>query len=427
MESLYNKVGITTEPQPGTVLLGIDANGRNLYGNPTLANDATPDVAPRLAENFQTRLNQIGAATKEDNDHLDNLKEVVKDPETVKTLDLHRAANNKTEFGKMISRLVGAKSDQTNAAYDAWGVMSPNQKTVSLLHIGGKEDDLYNREFLPGVNTKTALDLQEKGVPMKSVKGNWGQIDALHKAIGHEGDNVSAILRAARSNQLGPVQNLTDQDEKFYGTRPAPQYGIGALELPASNNIPKGYTVAGQVDGKQIIIPQGNEASVAFNPKFNGPAGAVYSKWKDAGVAPALNGSKGGSNMYKTLTTLYDTNPKALGKALDFQIPGKEPFTEKVNGLTLSVLTKGTPTGTKAINNDATLKELGVSGIQSKEIGYKLANQAYAEGRINDSHLFAIQRNLDELFDKDAALSHIAPSDQFNVGTAFRPLGENRG
>lgn len=409
MESLYNKVGITTVPQPDTVLLGIDANGKNLYGNPNISNDNTPGVASKLAQNFQTKLNQIGVASKEDNASLDHLKSVVSDPTTLQTLDLHRARNDKSEFGKTVGKLIGATPESAGAAYDAWGVMSPNQKGMTLLHASGKEQEFHDKEFLPGVNTKTALDLQDQGIPMKSVKGNWQQIDALHQAIGHEGDNVSAIKRAARSGQLGPVQNLTPEDQSYYKTAPAPQYGVGALEMPATNAAPQGYSIAGTFAGKAIIIPQGNEASVAMQPKYNGSAGGIYSKWKDAGVGEATNGSQGGSNMYKTLTTLYDTNPKALGTALDKQIPGNGDFLDKVHGLGVKVLTTGTLEGSKPLSKEEALKQYGTAGIQSKEIGYKLANQAYAEGRINDSHLFAIQRGLDDVFDGDKALSHIHP------------------
>ena len=265
---------------------------------------------------------------------------------------------------------------------------------------------------MPGVNTQTALDLQKQGIPMKSVKGNWQQVSALKDGISHNDstDNVAAIKQVARAGFLGTAQNLSQSDQNFYKTSPAPQYGVGALEMPQNGSVPTGYSVAGTQNGKQVIVPQGNEASVAYNPSVNGTAGAIYQKWEGAGKLTATNGSTGGSNMYKGLTTLYDTNPKALGTALDKQIPGKGTFVDKAHGLTTNVLTTGKIEGTKATTKEAALTTLGKAGIQSKDVGYKLANQAYAEGRINDSHLFTIQRSLDDLFHNDKALNHIAPT-----------------
>lgn len=415
MESLYNKVGISSVPGPGLILLGIDANGKPLYGTPELANNSTPDIASKLAQQFKQSLTTIGAATPEDVTHLEKLSGTLSNPQTLQELDSKRALNDKASFSSAVGKLVGGDAESAKAAYDAWGVMSPNQKAVSLLHINGKTLEIKQKEFLPGVDVNTAINLQDQGIPMAAVRGNWQQIDALHSAIGHEGDTTSAIKRAARSGQLGSAQTLTPSDQKFYQLTPAPQYGLGALEMPQKTQIPKGYSIAGAKDGKQVIVPQGNEASVAYDPKYNGLAGAVYNKWSEANKRTALNGSQGGSNMYKTLTTLYDTNPKALGAAVDTQIPGNAPFADKVHGLAVKVLTTGDGNNAKAMTKEDALKAYGAAGIQNKEIGYKLANQAYAEGRINDSHLFAIQRGLDDTFNNDQALAHISPVQNFRA------------
>lgn len=411
MESLYNKLGITAKYSKGAVPLGVSATGVPLYGSPKAIADNSPDLAARLTDHYQTGLNVIGAATKEDNAHLDNLKNVLKDPQTLTLLDNHRAKGDAEAFGKTISKLTGhGNTEEAKAAFDAWGVMTPNQKGASIMHIGGNAQAMNDKEYLPGVPTGTALELQKQGIPMKDVRANWQQVSALNEAIGHEGDSASNIKRIARGGYLGPVQKLTENDVKFYGLNPAPQYGVGALEMPQNPaKVPQGYTVAGIDNGKQIVVPQGNEASVAFNPQVNGTAGGVYSTWKDAHKLNAVNGSAGGSAMYKKLTQMFDINPTALGKTLDSQIAGKGTLSEKSAGLAHSVLTTGDPSGAAAMNPTLLPEALGKAGIQSRDVGYKLANQAYAEGRINDSHLFAIQRSLDNIFHGDTTLHQIAP------------------
>jgi len=433
METFYNKLGLSTQPQQGAVFVGVNDKGEKLYGDPALSNDTNLTTVPKVISDFQSNLQSIGANTKEDDEHLNTLNKAVQDPTLFSRLDKARGSSDPKMFNKVVASFKrGVTEEEINAAYSSWGVLSPTQKQAAVMHLGADDKTYYDRDYLPGVNTRTALDLNKQGIPMKNVKGNWSQIEALHTSIGHEGDSVSAIKRAARSQMIGPAQKMDGQIMSYSKATPAPQYGIGALELPVTSVIPKGYSVAGKTGINQVIVPQGNEASVVYNPKYNASAGAIYATWPDAGKGQALNGSTGGSNMYKTLTTLYDTNPKALGTALDKQIPGEGLLPDKSNGLALQVLTKGKIDGAKPVSKDLLLKEYGKAGIQNKDIGYKLANQAYAEGRINDSHLFAIQRSLDDTFDDDRTLHFISPSktvtpdkqgripkDPTNVGSAM--------
>lgn len=148
MESLYNKLGITSQQAPGTVPIGLSASGTPLYGSQQALNDNTPDLPVKLASTYKEGLNVIGAADKDTNEHIDNLILKLKDPYTVDILNQHRASNDPKKFGKTLGELMGTSTPEaTTAIYDAWGVMTPNQKGAALLHSAGKQMKLTVRNM----------------------------------------------------------------------------------------------------------------------------------------------------------------------------------------------------------------------------------------------------------------------------------------
>lgn len=411
MEDLYHKIGITAEPQQGTAFLGTAASGAPLYGVPLRPQTNTPGYALNNWLGTAKGLDSIGALTQEDTNHVVRIANAMADPSTVNQLDAHRSQEDLPAFKSTLGKAVGGTPESSKALYDAWNVLNPTQKNLGIAHASPATNDIAKKEYVPGVDNEQALKMQTQGIPMRDVKNNFAQLSAIRTAIGEEApeSNVTLIMQAARSGQLGPAQKISQSDIKFYGLTPAPQYGIGAMDMPKGRVPPQGFTVAGTTGDVQTVVPQGNEASVSYNPTLNKAAASIYNTWGEANKKAVTNNTVGGSNLYKSLTVLYDTNPKALGRAIDSQFPGEGDFNAKLQGGSVQLLTTGSLDKAKPMDDATALRALSKAGIQNKEIGYKLSNQAYAENRINDVQLFGIQRGLDNLFHGDKTLSHISP------------------
>lgn len=358
--------GIHDQPVINTTKIGVDNKGNPIYSSVPLAQTNNPALGGKLVEGVTSLVAPFKVLSGTDNARLHNLSINVSNPNNINSLDAAVAAKNNKAFVGQVLKLTGQPSidtvqklikDPTNQAhlqggvasaytasqlFNNWPQMSAAQKAISLASLGvhGYQTatgerlgdtqivkptlDAQGKLASPGMTVSQSLDILGAGYNSYSLAKNWGDLTTVQKVAGLTGD-AAALASTARSMGMegygttgAAVPNITPETIKSLNGVPAPQYGVGSLQVPAGTKVPVGYQVTGKgADGRQIITPSANMNSSATNiiSGLETAAGvaAVYSNWGRGGAEGGFNGALGGSAIVGGLAQMGQSNPYLLG------------------------------------------------------------------------------------------------------------------
>ncbi len=189
--------------------------------------------------------------------------------------------------------------------------------------------------------------------------------------------------------------------------------------------MPQGYMKVKDTKTNSIIVPQANAGSayVSTPDVATESAAQIYNTWKSNGPVKQTQGIKGGSALAGGLGNMAASNPYTLGAVVTHATlanvasddTGDLQHVADLANVSLQRLIhgntdndkKGVVKGFDGEFNEksygAAMKQLrgeyAKAGISSKEIAYQLSNQAYSEGRFDESQTIALQRTADMVFD----------------------------
>lgn len=443
--AVLNSAGVSSSPQAGYTSAGVDENGNDVYSSQALANDNTTDAGANLVNQTQKALQPLQALDGNDSAKFTRLAATVSSPDTIAALDNAVDKKSKNDFVSRALNVVQDKSPETTATasklYSTWPQMSTAQKSLGLAALGVlsyKTSDgtpLAAKNVKDGLTVGKSLQLLNSGYNAYSLSNNWDQLKYIQSAGGIPGGTDQLASTAKTLGLLGEGPHgavVANVDQAFMDklkATPASQYGVGALAVPKGTTVPAGYTrVATSPSGQSVILPKGNanttppgvDSLVGKASNGNSGVNKIYNTWEKAGKSAQGKGSLGGSAMVAGLQYMKTNNPVLLRSTIAKSINAKPTdtlsYTAKLGGSTLAKLITGAASESstqkgntfsknalKGNNNEGgVIKNLRIQyaneGIRSKADGYRLANQAYSEGRINDIDLVAAQQALDSIF-----------------------------
>lgn len=449
-KSVLNTVGITKVPNKQDIKVGVDFKGDPIYSNPILANDQSVDTGKKITDTSAMALGAMGAF-KDFNEaqSFAAIGRKASDSSFHSELDTLKIAQDPKGFVAAVSKFSDKNLTEYTSykLYENWSNLSPSQKSLAIAGTGIQgfrfsDGQTFETKKLtpeipgtPAMSAAEGLDLAGKGVNVAPATRHWNQFATIQETLYPAKKAADVVFTANSQGLLGhgidgravPVdENILSQS----GAELTPHYGVGAATIPQGKGIPKGYTAAANVGGRIVIVPEDNKGTVLIGAPdvANRSASQIYSRWAAPENPVRQNqGVVGGSALVGGLYKMAGTNPYSLGAVVTQStyehIGPKEQsnlqhVTETV-GISMQRLLKGEAnknTDSKGIefsrdgefNEDtfnASMKELrgelAKNGISSKEVGYQLANQGFAEGRFNASQFTALQRSLDMAFDND--------------------------
>lgn len=437
--------GLTNKPIGQASKVGVNFQGNPVYSDPALANDKDPAKGTVLAKNIGMIFGAMGAfADTAEAQKFVSMSDTAGDPAFHAQLDKVKQENNP---GKFVS-LLGASTEQAKFTafklYENWGNMSAAQKSIAL-----GMSNIQNFKFadgksvtekkvtpeipgVPAMSVGEGLNLAEEGINIAPVTRKWNQYSAIQETMYAPG-SAADVAKTAESLGIagmgiqGAAAEMSREKMAEYDIVPAPHFGVGAATIPAGQGAPVGYTALKVVNGRQVVVPKSNASTAVLDAPdvASDTAYQIYSRWKSEGIKQD-KGIEGGSALVGGLHSMADTNPYSLGAVAgyaSFENAGIDKnvsnlgYVTKMAGVALSRLSKGEATKDtdaaglnygmegelKAETFAPAMKQMrslyAKNGISSKEVGYQLANQAYAEGRLNESQLVAAQKSLDMVFD----------------------------
>lgn len=346
--------------------------------------------------------------------------------------------------------------------FQNWGQMSPGQKSIAVSALGlqnfkDSKGEKVTEKVIPateGTNynsmkVKDAYNLLKRGINVAPLVSNWELINDIHSLTGGHSEpedigDMAQGMGLLGNGKLG--QAVKDVDAKSLSSKgwaASPHHGVGAITGGMGAIMPNDYTEISRGNGKRIAAPKVSVPTVASGDTsgnlLNTAAGhggvsdtaqKVYSGWEEAHTRKANNGTVGGSATVSSLYGMSRTNPVLFASTIaatmvdpknrkaGYKSDGK--YLAYLGATSLGRLVEGTkqPTnvnkylrevGTVATNIDPQNFEKTASalrsvysknGIKSKADAYGLANQAFAEGRINAADLVGMQKTFNAIFDK---------------------------
>jgi hypothetical protein len=450
-KSILNGVGLDKVGSDNTIKVGVDFRGDAVYSNRELANDRTPDKAVTIVNETGAALGAMGAFAdfKEAGRYFSNANQAA-DGNLHSKLDTLKAANDAKGFVSTLSK----NQDRTGYAgyklYENWGNMSQAQKAIGIAGVGMQDFTFDNGDTfktkrltpeIPGIPSMSAaegLTLSGDGINVAPATKYWSQLSAIQETQ-FAPKKASQVVGTANSlgilgyDQDGRAVAMTRPAMAEAGLEPAPQFGVGAALSPADQGAPQGYSIVKQLGNKKVIVPTANVGTSHIDaPDVSSETSRkIYTKWYNPkGVKPPTQekGAVGGSALIGGLFDMATRNPYALGAVMTYEnysnvsVPPELSDMAHVSsmaGITMQRLmngvankdidTKGLATKVEGEFNEGnfssamknTRAEYAKNGISSKEVGYQLANQAYAENRLNESQLVSAQQMLNMVFDDE--------------------------
>ena len=439
--------GITNQADSNTVNVGVDFKGNPVYSNAQLANNKDTSLGTTAAFHSGMALGAMGAFSSQDEaDRYVAIGLNAQDPNHHAKLDQLKSAGDVNGFVNAI----GAANDRYTGykMYENWNNFSPAQKS-----IGSSTTGIQNFKFndgqtfetkrltpeIPGVPAMSAgdgLQLASQGINVPPATRKWNQLSAIQETQFTPKKSSDVVNTAQSLGILGydvdgrsvPIDN---QKMSQMQMQPAPHYGIGAVTLPLSSGTPTGYSIVKNMGDKNIAIPTANKGTALVNAPdvASRSAGNIYGKWNKKDNVKQDRGVVGGSALSGGLDSMATTNPYSLGAVITHASfehvdpKGKDNDISHVSQL-LNVSLNRLSTGDVGKSTDgkenypihsgtfdektygATVKDIrgkyAQQGVSSKEIGYQLANQGFAEGRFDESQATALHRSLDMVFDDNS-------------------------
>lgn len=452
-KGILQTAGISRQSTPGAIQVGFDFRGKPVYSDAKLANSKDTSTGAQVAAIAGIALGSMNAF-KDFGEATAFMKigDKAHDAAFHSELDNARAAEDPKAFKALVGS-VAPDFDHTGTdftaykLYENWNNLSPAQKSLAITGAGIQGFKFSDGQTfatkkltpaIPGVpqmSVAQGLALAQKGVNVSPAVRKWNQIAAIQDTMFTPKDAKDVVGTAAGLNLLGfdmegKAVNTTAERMSQGGLEPAPHYGVGAATIPAGVGLPNGYSEVGKINGRTIVVPSPNKGTALVKAPDVASSGAskIYRSWKsEGGSSPRQEkGVVGGSALAGGLDAMTNSNPYSLGAVITNASLYNTPLakdasdlahTTYLTGVSLHRLLNGnTEKSTDERGKDlmvdgpfteenflSTMKnirgEYSRNGIASKEIGYQLANQGYAEGRFNESELVALHRSLDMAFD----------------------------
>lgn len=364
------------------------------------------------------------------------------------------------EKNKNVEGLTAAYS--AHQLFQNWGSISPTQKSLaiaamSLQNVTDSKGKKITDKDVPATNDTgyaslkvgDALNLVQQGYNAASLASNWELNNDIHKlAGGHsEPEDVAALSQGmsllGRGREGRTVGDVSVKKLAGTGWSASPHVGVGAITGDEAAAVPGGYTQVAKSKGRRIAVPNGSIPTVPSGETsgslMNSEAGkggisdtaqTVYKGWTEAHTRKANNGVIGGSSMVSGLYGMSRTNPilfsstiastfvnpsknikysndadyfnylgsVSLGRLLEGE---KDPKNFEAIFKSASKVAKGKKLDEASFVNVASTfrAEFSKAGIKSKADAYGLANQAFAENRINAADLVGMQKVFNAIYD----------------------------
>lgn len=453
--------GVYLSPAPGTQPAGVSKTGAAVFVATTLASSDNTQAGAGLGHALAAFVNPFKVLSKKEKDELDRLSATSSNPKLIAVLDKAHQERKGEEFAATFIKALGRVTSDKLAViisiklYDHWGVISPAQKSLSIMAAaiqthktaqGGAVCDLVIVSGHGMIFTvRDALNLVQQGKNPYPLVANWDQFYRLTKVYNDKPTVEGMLDFAVSHNMLGKgvtdaaVPQVSKEGIERSGSKPAPQYGVGALAAPSGAVPPDGYTTVAEMPGGNVIVPERNGATAvgavsgslvgtkAGVQGISGDAAGVYAKWDKRDAKARDKGATGGSSLVAGLNDLSKTNPYLYSAMIAFlarysygKIDASNPaaYLASLAGISLARIVSGkaedkadsegvaiaqsVQTGSPAdfakmqINIRAMYANFGVS---SKADAFQLSNQAFSEGRINESDLVAMQQIYDVVYD----------------------------
>lgn len=449
-QSVVGSTGLTKTPTQGHVQVGFDSQGNTLYSPAQIANSTDIKTGSNIINTNGAALGAMGAFK----DHTEataffDVGQKASNPAFLGSLDKLKSAGDTAGFMSAIGKSSGGVKPGTDytgfSLFNNWGNLSDTQKSVAIAGIGtqgfkfsnGQGFDTKNItpdvKGVPPLKAGEGLSLANQNINVAPVARQWDQHATLQQTF-YSPKTASDVVQTANSLGLlgygmeGQSVPTTKEAMSKYSVVPAPHYGVGAATIPVGQGAPTGYSVVKTVGDKQIVSPTNNVKTLSVNTPDISTNTAVdmYKNWDKQESTLPVKGTVGGSAMIGGLHAMSDSNPYSLGAVMThntYQHAGVPSDTSDLSHIgnmaqvTINRLTQGGASA--AIDGKNTLIPLTGSldvepfqasvkqirgqfsqgGIPSKEVGYMLANQAFAEGRLNESQHVTAQKTLDMVFD----------------------------
>ncbi len=452
--------GIFNQPGPGKQAAGFSRTGQQVFTLVQLASSNDGTAGEQFAHAYAAIISPFGVFKKKEWDYLSYLAAASKAPKLLAALDKLYTEKKGETFAATILKAVKTGHRHALGAvaaikiYNNWGIMSPAQKAIAIVMLGGQTyliepgKALCDLKIVDGKDqtflVSDALTLLGKGKNPYALVENWNQIRNLCRVY-NPTPSLDALIDFAEGHNLlsksprdSAVPGVTKKQIQSVGAKPAPQYGVGAVAAPPGANPPQGYSSAAQTQGAHIMVPTANARSAqgALQGSLLGTKGGaggissdalgIYQNWNKDEKLAEDKGAEGGSALLAGLNTLKQQNPYLYAAMIAFftHYAGAYPVSSTPSeyfatlaGIALARLVAGK----KDYKTDAEGAQIAktvqaqspadfaklqtmVRGIyasfrvKSKADAYQLSNQAYAEERINESDLTAMHEIFDILY-----------------------------
>ncbi len=460
--ALLNLAGVSYSPTSNYILVGNTISGAKVYSSKNLATSDDLSSGAKLVHVLAAIVTPFNVLSKKEKDAIEHLAATSGNRKIVDSLDKDSLAKSGIAFSKNILSIVKSNTDHkagTNSAgvlYDTWGVLSPAQKSLAIAALGiqthqatsqgGPVCDLKIIDGKDQVFTvQDALDLLKAGKNPYGLVLNWEQIRKLHAVFGGK-PTPEAMFDFADSHELlgkgtndAAILGVSSQAIIQNGGKAAPQYGVGAIAIPSGKTPPQGYAKTAQLEGGDLISPQANipSAAGALQNSLTGTkagqhgvssgAANIYSKWVSSDKKSSNKGVEGGSALIAGASKFKKTNPYLYGALVAFlshytkdSLSSNNPieYIASLAGVALSRLVTGKKEAKAEMEGMLVAKRIGSQtpgefakvqinlrglyasfGVSSKADAYQLSNQAYAEDRINELDLVAMQEIFNVVYD----------------------------
>lgn len=463
-QGILAMAGVYSTPIPGSIPAGVSRTGSNVFVGENLASSPNSQAGAVLIHALAAFVTPFNILTKKEKEGMEKLLETSTNVSLLGVLDKLNQERKGDQFAATLIKAIGAPTSHALAIvvavalYDHWGIMSPAQKSLSIASMGiqiHKTDEggaICDMKIVSGENTsftvKDALDMLQQGKNPYPMVQNWDQIYRLVSVYNPKPTNEALMDFAASHNLLGKgpndaaVMSVSKQGIEQSGSRPAPQYGVGALATPKGSSPPDGYTEVANMPQGNVIVPEANGSTAIGAVKgslvgtqagaagISGDAISTYSKWDKNGKKTENKGAEGGSALVAGLTGLKSSDPYLYSAMVAFiarfcdervTVSNPSQYIASLVGISLARIVSGKAEEAAdregvAIaqnihaNTPADFAKLQINmralyanfGVSSRADAYQLSNQAYSEGRINDSDLVAMQEVYEIIYDENA-------------------------
>ena len=455
--------GVFNSPDSSRIAVGVNSRGNTVYSDAELSQDKEPTRGQMMSMEIGQSLANVGGFTSgKDIESYVTAGQIASSTDFYGELDKSKSANDPKDFISKLSKINNRPLDKNTEGlagydlYENWGQLSVGQKSMALNALSlqtyrfSDGSSLSDRVLTTDKSTGraiTALDsieLGESGVNTAPLVRNWDQYNLVQDTMFDAPDSKELANNISSMGFLGSgiegaAVKTNESSLAKLGAAPASNMGVGALTIKAGMAVPQGYTQVASADGSKVIIPMDNVSTVApsqIDPKIVKKAAQdVYSTWDTKGKKERIpQGLVGGSALVSGLSKMSTSNPYALGALTGYstlQNLSEDKYgTSMDQVISMAAVSLGrVVSGSKDEKNDnkyadmfselrtggefskdtfnSSVKTIKAAyarnGISNKETAYQLANQAYSEGRLNETDLVAIQNTFNMVYDETGA------------------------